>query len=160
MKFEKYLHCDNDDSYISLHDCYANKIYFNDNVLSFRFDNGFWIIPEHEFSDVEETVRTDKSRVNFHLEDSSLEDVSIYIYRNSIFGKTLREELPLDKLISLINEKNYRLEFIYQYKSYNDLLFECWLWFDKKPYHYECQLKIPTSKAIYCWNNLCKDKKW
>lgn len=160
MKFEKYLHCDNDDSYISLHDCYATKIYFNDNVLSFCFDNGFWIIPEHEFSDVEETVRTDKSRVDFHLEDSSLEDILIYIYRNSIFGKTLRKELPLDKLISLINEKNYRLEFIYQYKSYNELLFECWLWFDKKPYHYECQLKIPTRKAIYCWNNLCKDKKW
>ena len=80
MKFEKYLHCDNDDSYISLHDCYANKIYFNDNVLSFRFDNGFWIIPDHEFSDVEETVRTDKLRVDFHLEDSSLEDISIYIY--------------------------------------------------------------------------------
>ena len=160
MQFEKYLHCDNDDSYISLHDCYATKIYFNDNVLSFCFDNGFWIIPEHEFSDVEETVRTDKSRVDFHLEDSSLEDILIYIYRNSIFGKTLRKELPLDKLISLVNEKNYRLEFIYQYKSYNELLFECWLWFDKKPYHYECQLKIPTSKAIYCWNNLCKDKKW
>ena len=80
MKFEKYLHCDNDDSYISLHDCYANKIHFNDNVLSFCFDNGFWIIPEHEFSDVEETVRTDKLRVDFHLEDSSLEDISIYIY--------------------------------------------------------------------------------
>lgn len=160
MQSENYIHIEKDDSYISLHDCYANRICLQSNILSFCFDNGFWIMPEHEFSDVQKTVRTDKSKVDFCFEDTDTEDVSVYIYRNNIFRKTVREEISLDKLVRLVNEKNYRLEFLYQYKGYNELIFECMLWFDKKPYNYECQLKIPTSKVIYNWNNLCKDKKW
>ena len=49
---------------------------------------------------------------------------------------------------------------IYHYKAYHAQIFECWIWFDKKPYHMECEMKMSTDKATYCWNELCKDKVW
>jgi hypothetical protein len=39
-------------------------------------------------------------------------------------------------------------------------MIERWLWFDKKPYHKECILKILTDKVTYCWNELRSDKSW
>lgn len=39
-----YLHSDNDE-FISLHDCHATKVLFENGVLTFVFEDGFWIIP-------------------------------------------------------------------------------------------------------------------
>ena len=151
-----YTHIDTDDSVLSLHDCYANRIQFENSILSFYFQNGFWVTPSHRANNSNETVRTDFSQVDYHIDD----DVSIYVFRKNIFGKTIRIEWTLKELVRLVNNNTFSLEFLYQYKRYNEELLKCWLHFDKAPYHYECQIEIPTSKVVYRWNNLCYDKTW
>ena len=151
-----YTHIDTDDSVLSLHDCYANSIQFGNSILSFYFQNGFWVTPSHHANNYGETVRTDSSQVDYHLDD----DVSIYVFRKNIFGKTIRIEWTLEELVRFINNNTFSLEFLYQYKSHSEQLLKCWLHFDREPHHYECQIEIPTSKVLYRWNNLCYDKTW
>ena len=151
-----YTHIDTDDSVLSLHDCYANRIQFENSILSFYFQDGFWVSPSHRANNSGKTVRTDFSQVDYHVHD----DVSIYVFRKNIFGKTIRIEWTLEELVRLINNNTFRLEFLYQYKRYNEVLLKCWLHFDKAPYYYECQIEIPTFEVVYRWNNLCYDKTW
>ena len=151
-----YNHIDTDDSALSLHDCYSNMINFENNILSFYFENGFWVTPSHNANDSPDVVRTDSSKVEYHIKD----EVTVYIFRKNIFGKTIRDEWKLEELIRLINNSSFGLEFLYQYKNSDEYLLKCWLHFDKKPYHYECELEMPTSKVEYFWNNLRYDKTW
>lgn len=160
MSESAYKHYDTDDRFLSLHDCYAQKVSFKNGILSFYFENGFWITSEHELNCLEKTVRTDSSKVEFHFSQNDENDVTFYVFSKTIFGKVVREEWQLNKLINAINSNNCKLEFLYQYKGYNEQIIECWLWSDKKPYHKECQLKISATKVVYCWNDLCEEKTW
>ncbi len=84
----------------------------------------------------------------------------IYVFKKNIFGKTIRIEWTLEKLVRLVNNNTFSLEFLYQYKTYNKELLKGWLHFCKEPYGDECQIEIPTSKVVYRWNYLCYDKTW
>jgi len=160
MSNSEYKHYDTEDEFLSLHDCNTEKVLFENGILSFYFENGFWITPEHKSSNLEQTVRTDFAKVDFHLAYGDEGDITIYVFSKKAFGKVIREEWKLNKLINAINSGSCRLEFLYQYKGYNELIIECCLWFDKKPYYKECQLKISETEVVYCWNNLCEDKIW
>jgi len=154
-----YTHIDTDDSVLSLHDCCADRIQFEDGILSFYFPDGFWIPPLHPANTSSEIVRTDAARVDYHIEGAH--DVSIEVFRKNIFKQTICTQWTLEELIRRVNHKSFRLEFIYQYKNHTDLLWICWLHFDKKPYHYECRIYIcAPSKTEYLWNNLCSDRTW
>ena len=59
-----------------------------------------------------------------------------------------------------INNKNCAHEFLYQYKGYNSMIIECWIWSNKKPYHRECELKLSIKDVNYCCNELCKESEW
>ncbi len=151
-----YKFRDTDDSVLSLHDCYANRVKLDNGILSFYFQDGFWVTPSHDANNSANILRTDFAQVDFHIED----DVFIYVFRKNIFGKTIRTEWTAQELEYFINNNTYRLEFLYQYKNSIEQILKCWLHFDKKPYHYECQIEIPTFKVEYCWNSLCYDKTW
>lgn len=155
----KFIHCDMNEEYITLHDCVADRAYFCNCTLSFEFDDGFWILPDHPENNLADTVRTDCSKVEFILNDEYYERV-IYVFEKNIFGSTVRKEWTLDKLLNSINSGKYKLEFLYQYKCYGSRIIECELQLDKRPYHKECIIKIDSSKANYCWNSLCKDRIW
>ena len=155
-----YKHIDTDDSSITLHDCYANRITVEKGKISFDFEEGFWITPDHKSSNLQETVRTDSSRVDFYMTEGGLEDITIFVFQKNIFRNTIREKWTIQELINLVNDGVFRLEFIGQFKSYNEILWECRLDFDKAPYSYECQMKIPTTKVIYRWNNLRPKRVW
>lgn len=157
---EFYKHCDTDSTFITLHDCYSKKISLNDDILSFDFENGFWITSGHKHNNLNETVRTDPSRVDFCIRQDDCDEMTIYVFQKKFFGSTIRKEWSLDKLIDLVNNRGFSIEFLYQYESCNAQIIVCWLHFNKKPYHYECQIKISVSKVIYYWNNLCKNQKW
>lgn len=151
-----YTHIDTDDSALSLHDCHTDRVQFENGILSFYFPDGFWVTPSHRANNSDETVRTDSSQVDYHIDD----DVSIYVFRQNIFKKTIRTEWTLDELIHLVNNNTFGLEFLYQYKRYSEQLIKCLLHFDRAPYHYECQIEIPTSKVVYRWNSLFSEKTW
>lgn len=150
-----YKHCETNDEHISLHDCHATNATYEKGVLTFCFDDGIWI----SSNTLNKTVRTDKACVKFYLETGEECDVSIYVVEQKL-KRFIRKELQISKLLDSINNINYTLEFLYQYKGYNSMVIDCWLWSDKKPFHRECQIKLRVEKVEYCWNNLCEDREW
>lgn len=155
-----YKHYDTTDELISLHDCKAEKLSFENGILSFYLSDGFWVLSNHEENCFEKTVKTDAAQVQFHLVDEDKYDISIYVFTWKKFRKSIRKAWKLKKFIKAINNGSCKLEFLCQYKAYNARIIECWLWFDKKPYHKECELKITTDRVTYCWNQLREDRQW
>lgn len=154
-----WKHCDMDDEYVSLHDCHATRIIYENNALTFVFRDGIWIVKGHPNNELDKTVCTDMAEAKFYLENGDESDITIYVFEENL-NKTIREEWELSKLIECVNSGKYTLEFLYQYKGYHSIIIECWLWSDTKPYHRECELKISLSNVKYCWNDLCEDRVW
>ena len=156
----EFSHCDNDEKHLSLHDCIAERAYFENGKLGFEFNDGFWISPDHPGSNLSNLVRTDFSKVEYTLEDGEDYDVTIYVFKKSIFIKTIRIEWTIQELLNNINSGKYKLEFLYQYVDYSSRIIECELKLDKKPYRMECVIKISAPEVSYYWNNLCEDRPW
>jgi len=152
-----YQHCDKDDTVISLHDCRAEKVSFENGDLTFYFPDGFWVLPSNEENHTEDCIKTDASEASFHLMLDE-DDVSIYVYTQKKHGKAIRRKWEVSKLIKEINSGKYQLEFLYQYTAYLQRVVACWLWFDKKPYNKECELWIELTGVTYKWNRLRLDR--
>ena len=155
-----FSHCDKDEKYLSLHDCVAEGSYFKNGKLGFEFNDGFWISPDHPESNLSNIVRTDFSKVEFVLTDGKEYDVTIYVFKKSLFKKTIRVEWTIQELINNINSGKCKLEFIYQFLDHNSRIIECELKLDRKPYHQECILRISAPEVSYYWNNLRVDASW
>ncbi len=151
-----YKYCDDGGEYLSLHDCHATKVSYENGVLSFIFDDGIWVSNGHPSNTIDKTVRTDVAEVKFYLESPDECDITLHVFEKK-FKMTVRKEWELSKLIECINSGKYTLEFLYEYKGYNSIIFECWLWSNKKPYHRECELKLFLAQVNYCWNDFCED---
>lgn len=154
-----YKNYDTKDEQITLHDCRANKAAYENGVLSFWFEDGFWVCEGHEINNLGKTVRTDASKVDFHLQQGDVSDVTVYIFTKTR-RKTVREEWELKKFVEAINAGNFEVEFLYCYKGYNIQVHDCWIWFDKAPYHKECELRVWTDKVTYFWNELREERAW
>lgn len=135
---------ENKDGTICLHDCRATEIFAHEKRLSFYFNKGFYVNGSY----------SDRSELRFELDDNAEYDVGVYIFTKEN-NKTVREEMTVFRLAELVNS-GMELEFISEYTGYNTVLYECWLWFDKEPYHMECTLKIYKKSMSYHWNELFK----
>lgn len=155
-----FIHCDHSEQYLALHDCIAERAYFENGKLGFEFGEGFWISPDHPESNLDKAVRTDFSKVEYTLEDGEDYDVTIYVFKKSCFKKIIRIEWEIQELINKLNAGKCKLEFLYQYLDYNARIVECVLRFDKKPYYQECIIKISAPEVSYYWNNLREDRPW
>ena len=91
----------------------------------------------------------------FHLK---IDDIDVYIFHAARRGKVTREVWEPTDFINAVNNGSYRVEFIYKYTGYQSLLYKCWVWFDKKPWHKECEITISTDCISYCWNRICEDR--
>ena len=158
--YMNFSHCDHDEKHLTLHDCIAERAYFENGKLGFEFDDGFWVSPDHPESSLSELVRTDRSKVEYTLEDGEDYDVTVYVFKKSFFKKVIRTEWLVQELVNKINTGKCKLEFLYQYIDYNSRIVECELKFDKKPYRQECIMKISAPRVDYYWNNLRKDRPW
>ena len=156
----KFLHCDNSDKHIILHDCIAEKAYFQNGILGFEFEDGFWVSPEHPESDSSTFVKTDFSKAEFVLGRGSEFDITVYVFQRCIFGTTVRKEWKIDKLIDKINSGKCKIEFLYNYEDDGLRIIECYLRFDKRPYFAECQLKLFAPQINYYWNKMLEDRVW
>ena len=161
-----FAHCDKDEKYLTLHDCVAERAYFENGKLGFEFNDGFWISPDHPESNLSELVRTDFSKVEYTLEDGEDYDVTVFVFKKSSYfkrfsyKKAIRIEWTIHELVNKINNGKCKLEFLYQYVDYNSRIVECELNFDKKPYRRECVIKISAPEVSYYWNNLREDRPW
>ena len=156
----EFSHCDHSENLLSLHDCIAERAYFENGRLGFEFNDGFWVSPEHPESDLSELVRTGPSKVEYTLNDGEDYDVTVFVFRNLSRKKAIRTELTVRELVKKINSGKCKIEFLYQYTDFNSRIVECELVFDKKPYRRECEIKIFAPEICYYWNNLRKDRPW
>lgn len=156
MVNKAFIHNDPDDyhdSKLTLHDCIADKISFKNNVLSFNFSDGFWITPEHEVTSLSNTVRTDGAQVDFEIKPDEFFEIYLDVFRKRRFCKKTVEYWELDELIKAFDSGKYQLEFIYQYRTHFEQMWQCMLHY-KGCWYAECQLHIPYCTATYRWNNL------
>ena len=156
-----FIHIDSDNSHdetLSLHDCIAEKVCLSDNVLRFYFSDGFWIIPSHKDSYLNKIVKTDEAVVDFLFEN--INDITICVFKRNIFKKTYVEYWEVNDLMNAINKKNFTIEFIYQYRKYNEQMWYCIIRSKNNYYTYECQLHLPNISATYYWNNLRPNCVW
>lgn len=156
----EFAHCDNSEKHLTLHDCIAERAYFENGKLGFEFPDGFWISPDHPESNLTMLVKTDFSKVEYTLEDGMDYDVTVYVFKRSFGKKMVGREWTLKKLADKINSGKYKLEFLYQYLDGNTRMIEWQLLSDKKPYWQECIMKISTSEVCYFWNSLREDRPW
>ena len=64
-----YLHNENNEEHLSVHDCRADRAALRDGVLTFWFTEGFWVLGSHPDNPTGKTVRTDAARVDYVLRD-------------------------------------------------------------------------------------------
>lgn len=155
-----FVHCDKNDNYVTLHDCKADRAYFENGILGFEFPDGFWITPENPESKLDTLVRTDKSKVEFVLYDGDQADATVYVFEKNIFKQDIRKERDVRKLVNDINNGKYSLEFLYQYVDGYLRIVQCCLGSPKKPYFRECDLHLCTREVSYHWNRIIEDRVW
>lgn len=162
MFSKKFLHNDPDsyhDTKITLHDCIADKISYDNNVLTLNFPDGFWVVDSHEDSNLDVTVRTDSAQVDFEIEPDEFMEIYLDVFIKRKYRKTIVEYWDLEKLMKAVNSGKYQLEFTYQYRTHFEQMWQCMLRY-KGCWYAECQLHIPYSTATYRWNKLREDKVW
>lgn len=130
---------------VGLHDCRTNCIQYNNNVMKFEFPEGYYLL------NGKEPRQTGKAEMQCHILDEEIDGISVYIYRNKSFGKVIREDWS-DNFLSAVNGGTFEFEFVTAYRSYQHILFKGYVWFDKAPYHMECEIELHTDKIFYRWN--------
>lgn len=153
----EYLHCDHDEKYVTLHDCRATRVSLEDGELIFHFPDGFCIGSLHPENPYRKPIMTDAAEVRYHLFRGKSWSVYGYIFDHKKPGKAIRWDYSVEQLMADVNEKGGQLEFLYQYLDENCRIIKCELWFDKKPYHRECELFLHADAVDYLWNRLCKE---
>ena len=48
--------------------------------------------------------------------------------------------------------KGFEYEFVTTYRSYQHILFKGYVWFDREPYHMECEIELHIDEISYMWN--------
>ncbi len=147
--------------YVSLNDCVIKNMKTTDNLLSFPFDDGFWMIARTKYNSYEEAVQTDKSEINFIDFDKNM-SVFFIFKRHCLFGKhiyTTRKKVDLDKVFERINSGEWEIEFSDQYFSKRRVLFFGSVNTRKLLWAFDFQLVIDCEKMEYCWNDACTDRK-
>ena len=164
MGYENFMHNDPDvyhDKELTLHDCVAEKILFENGILRFDLPDGFWVTPYHKENKCEKTVRTGASAVEFTVKD--VEDITVWVFTRSTrrwSRKTSVEIWSVEKLISAVNSGKCTLEFITQYRNRFEQMWHCAVNSKKKPYYSECLLHLPETEATFRWNELCPSREW
>lgn len=164
MICDEFIHKDPDEFHgkeLTLHDCMADSISFENGILHFCLPDGFWVTPHHKENYCGKTVRTDASAVDFSIED--IDDITVRVFRRNagILSKRTSVEIwDMGQLISAVNSGKCTIEFITQYRTYFEQLWYCAIRSKKKPYYRECQLHLPNTKATFYWSNLCLDREW
>ena len=106
------------DECVGLHDCRANKMAWNENVLSFYIPDGIWVWMTGE------TIKTKEAKVDFEIIDKEIDGVDIYLFKKNRSGKVVREEWELNNFINAVNNGTFELEFLYKYQGYQSILYK------------------------------------
>lgn len=161
MAEQSFIHCENSNDHLTLHDCVAEKAYLKDGALVFEFKDGFWISPEHPENSHGKMLRTDDAKVEFVLAKGSF-DAYAKVSTRSVFKKEVCEYWDIEQLIAKINSEKCPIQFCDQYynKHTDNYAILCYLLGKGKYSWSECWLFVSQKETKYYWNNLCTDKTW
>ncbi|MBE6038955.1 MAG: hypothetical protein E7218_07150 [Anaerofustis stercorihominis] len=148
-----YKYSDKSDGDFSLHDCHAHKMSLDADILSFVFDDGFYVLPSHPANNTGDVFRTSLSELQLKILDMDIFGIGIYLFVPQNDGRIIREEWEPGNFIDAVNSGTFSLEFVTEYKSYRSRLYKCYVWFDTAPYHYECEIELQTDDILYLWND-------
>ena len=154
-----YLYSDTNQKHdISLHDCFADAVTLQRNILTFHFSEGFYLRETQAQKPFQELAHTGESEMRIQLLYTN-PDVNITIYLiNEEYEGTYRYEISLEEFMKRIRQDE-QLEFLYAYQGMDtdDILFRCELHFDKHPYRRECILIISAKEISYHWNEIFQE---
>lgn len=150
-----YLYQDSQYQYFSLHDCRVKSISFQEGILSFILPEGCWILAEHPQNDLGKTVKTGACQVDYEIIEGREDEIDIFLFKKKRWGKTIREAWSVSDWIEAVNQGRCEVELVTEYHSYQSCLWQCYVWFDKPPYHDECEIILPMQRVVYQWNTLC-----
>lgn len=148
---------------ISLHDCRADQLWMEGEDLIVSFPDGFWVTPASHHIDHHTSLKTGSSQLRFiGLGADSVIDHA-HLYKTTyLFHKPVlcrRITLEAEKLMKLVNDREYSLEFLYEFHRSPSRLYQCCLWRRNYIMESDCQLEI-TAKAIeYRWNEIRNDRE-
>lgn len=161
---ETFIHCEDSNEFLTLHDCIAEKVYLRDGILTFEFPDGFWIGPEHPDNPYNECLRTDKAKVEFVLENGEGYDVFVWLHvrENKKSRKQTVRHWDIDLLIKNINAGKCAYEFLDEYRNTQvpEQLICGQLRGEGKYTFCECWMRIYATKVNYYWNNVLPDRPW
>ena len=164
MVCENFKHIDPDEFHgreITLHDCVANHISFENHALRFFLPDGIWITPHHEENSCGATVRSGAAEVIFSTKDIDEITVRVFSERTCCRRRKVRvEDWHMEQLIEAVNSGKCTWQFIAQYRSHDEQMWYCVIHSKKKPYYRECQLYLPETRATFFWSDLRPDRKW
>ena len=147
MNNNTYKHTDFSGDFISLHDCTATEISYEDGVLSFTFDGGVWMKEIHHANKADKNERTGKATVVLYPATAP----AVHIFKKGLFGKMTKKELSTDALCQLVNSNSTELKILGQYPSDNGTLIKCWAKEKKSDKVSECHIELKATKCRYYW---------
>ena len=130
---------------VDLHDCRTNKILYEDQAITFYFPDGFYYIKDST------AMENRNAEMRCHMVDKYEGNFNVYIYRKTIFGKTIREDWT-DRFVSAVNRGEFEYEFVSTYRAYHSILFQGYVWRKKKPWWMECEIELHVDEITYCWD--------
>ena len=134
----------NNKEHFSLHDCLVTKAKLEDNKLTLYFPEGIFY---SEYGD--HWPNTSKAAVEYVVD--YLDEVYVYVFKK-VGKKKVVKEYNVEQLVKKINSNKWKLEFLYRYDGYKEIMHTVFVWLDKKPYSYEGQLFIGTNSEKFRWN--------
>ena len=141
----RYENVSSDKEKFSLHDCLVRSARLENGHLFFRFPDGIFY---KDYSD--DWPNTGKAEVEFAIDSDR--GVTVYMFLNEK-EQTIRKEYTLPELIIKINSKEWILEFAYRYDGYKEVLYKCWIWENRGPCSFECELWISIKEdTVFRWD--------
>jgi len=150
---------------IILHDCFLNKVRFENNDLVFEFDDsGFWVCPSHPNNPYETAYGAGKSELRLTNVDlcSDLILFNKFRFLSGLFNKALhsRTEVSLQTFASKINIGEWKYEFVDEYYSNNGVMFCGYIYPVKNSNSIYTQMEILFDENIYYWNDIDMNRPW
>jgi len=150
----------NDNRNISLLDCAVDDISQENEDVIFEFNNGFWILENHEQNQYKETLCTCKSQLRFT--NVNLENSDIYMFKQiRLFGlrvSTVRIKIKFPIFCARINRGDW--QFIFKDEVYDDIraIFDGFIYSKPKQCYRKCQIVLENEGTVYSWSEICPDK--
>lgn len=137
---------------ISLHDCRVTHIkQFQQNIVLI-FSEGFWLKADHPENKSGKIIGTDKSQVT--LKQGKFDEILLQNDLNQSLFDTISSEQFINKIIS----SEWEFEIIDESFQDHKVTYSGWVWFEREPFHKDCQITCSFGEVEYCWCGLMEDR--